>query len=91
MEVDVSKGDFTGEELAEMGEAMLLTHAIRKDDKVHALVKKHLKDIGQSIEEISSRHANTENADMAEEFSDEEKPKPVRSIKDLRKKIAGED
>lgn len=90
MEVDVSKGEFSGEELSEMGEAMLLTHAIRKDDKVHALVKKHLKDIGQSIEEISSRHANTENADMADEYSDE-KPKKVRSIKDLRKKIAGED
>ena len=91
--MDVSKSEFTEEELNEMGEAMLLTHDIRKDDKVHALVKKHLKAKGENIEEISSRHANTENADLAEEHSDEKpnKKKPITSIKDLRKRIAGED
>jgi len=89
--MDVSKLQYTEEEMDEMGEAMLLAHEVQQDEKVHALVKKHLKKKGVMIDEISSRHADTEREEMAEEDEKPKKSKPVTSIKELRKRIAGED
>jgi chaperonin cofactor prefoldin len=76
--------DFTEDELKELGDALLKADEIKADSRVYRLVQDYLREKGEQIEKVADRRE-----EKSEEYEKMDN-KQVKSIADLRKKIAGE-